>query len=103
MVIVDVGLKSEGRIPLNEFSRPGIKPEIETDVAPPPQKPISDAEILFAAEGPVEEPVGSPLTKEEFAEKREKEDGKSFFNAFICINNYYCWSYMGLGRTTLYC
>ena len=30
MVIVDVGLKSEGRIPLNEFSRPGIKPEIET-------------------------------------------------------------------------
>ena len=51
-----------------------VKPEIETDVAPPPQKPISDAEILFAAEGPVEEPVGSPLTKEEFAEKREKED-----------------------------
>ena len=30
MVIVDVGLKSEGRIPINEFSRPGIKPEIET-------------------------------------------------------------------------
>ncbi len=30
MVIVDVGLKSEGRIPLNEFSRSGIKPEIET-------------------------------------------------------------------------
>ena len=29
MVIVDVGLKSEGRIPINEFSRPGIKPEIE--------------------------------------------------------------------------
>ena len=29
MVIVDVGLKSEGRIPINEFSRPGIKPELE--------------------------------------------------------------------------
>ena len=29
MVIVDVGLKSEGRIPLTEFSRPGQKPEIE--------------------------------------------------------------------------
>ena len=28
MVIVDVGLKSEGRIPLTEFSRPGQKPEI---------------------------------------------------------------------------
>ncbi len=29
MVIVDVGLKSEGRIPLTEFARPGQKPEIE--------------------------------------------------------------------------
>ena len=29
MVIVDVGLKSEGRIPLTEFTRPGQKPEIE--------------------------------------------------------------------------
>ena len=28
LVIVDVGLKSEGRIPLSEFSRPGQKPEI---------------------------------------------------------------------------
>ena len=30
MVIVDVGLKSECRIPITEFSRPVIKPEIET-------------------------------------------------------------------------
>ena len=29
VVIVDVGLKSEGRIPLVEFTRPGQKPEIE--------------------------------------------------------------------------
>ena len=29
MVIIDVGLKSEGRVPLTEFSRPGQKPEIE--------------------------------------------------------------------------
>ena len=29
VVTVDVGLKSEGRIPLNEFSRPGHKTEIE--------------------------------------------------------------------------
>ena len=29
MVIVDVGLKSEGRIPITEFTRPGQKPEIE--------------------------------------------------------------------------
>ena len=29
VVIVDVGLKSEGRIPLSEFTRPGQKPEIE--------------------------------------------------------------------------
>ncbi len=29
IVIVDVGLKSEGRVPLNEFSRPGQKAEIE--------------------------------------------------------------------------
>ena len=29
MVIIDVGLKSEGRIPLTEFSRPGQKTEIE--------------------------------------------------------------------------
>tara|TARA_B100000575_G_scaffold248604_1_gene214595 strand:+ start:5126 stop:6823 length:1698 start_codon:yes stop_codon:yes gene_type:complete len=29
IVTVDVGLKSEGRIPLNEFSRPGKKSEIE--------------------------------------------------------------------------
>ena len=29
MVIVDVGLKSEGRIPLTEFTRPGIKAEIQ--------------------------------------------------------------------------
>ena len=28
IVTIDVGLKSEGRIPLNEFSRPGQKPEI---------------------------------------------------------------------------
>ena len=29
VVIVDVGLKSEGRIPISEFGRPGQKPEIE--------------------------------------------------------------------------
>lgn len=29
MVIIDVGLKSEGRIPITEFTRPGQKPEIE--------------------------------------------------------------------------
>ena len=29
VVIVDVGLKSEGRSPLSEFTRPGQKPEIE--------------------------------------------------------------------------
>ena len=29
IVIVDVGLKSEGRIPITEFTRPGQKPEIE--------------------------------------------------------------------------
>ena len=29
VVIIDVGLKSEGRIPLTEFSRPGQKPEIQ--------------------------------------------------------------------------
>ena len=29
VVIVDVGLKSEGRIPLTEFSRPGLKAEIK--------------------------------------------------------------------------
>ena len=28
VVIIDVGLKSEGRVPLTEFSRPGQKPEI---------------------------------------------------------------------------
>ena len=28
-LLVDVGLKSEGRIPLVEFTRPGQKPEIE--------------------------------------------------------------------------
>ena len=28
IVTVDVGLKSEGRVPLSEFARPGIKPEI---------------------------------------------------------------------------
>ena len=28
MVIIDVGLKSEGRIPISEFSRPGQNPEI---------------------------------------------------------------------------
>ncbi|OUW96210.1 MAG: 30S ribosomal protein S1 [Pelagibacteraceae bacterium TMED237] len=28
IVIVDVGLKSEGRVPINEFGRPGQKPEI---------------------------------------------------------------------------
>ena len=27
-IIVDVGLKSEGRIPITEFSRPGKNPEI---------------------------------------------------------------------------
>ena len=36
IVTIDVGLKSEGRVPLNEFSRPGQKPEInigdETEV-----------------------------------------------------------------------
>jgi Ribosomal protein S1 len=36
IVTIDVGLKSEGRVPLNEFSRPGLKPEInvgeETEV-----------------------------------------------------------------------
>ncbi len=29
IVTVDVGLKSEGRVPLSEFSRPGQKPELE--------------------------------------------------------------------------
>ena len=29
IVTIDVGLKSEGRIPLSEFSRPGQKTEIE--------------------------------------------------------------------------
>lgn len=29
MVIIDVGLKSEGRIPITQFCRPGQKPEIE--------------------------------------------------------------------------
>tara|TARA_Y100001970_G_C14200675_1_gene840926 strand:- start:339 stop:2039 length:1701 start_codon:yes stop_codon:yes gene_type:complete len=29
IVTIDVGLKSEGRIPLSEFSRPGLKPELE--------------------------------------------------------------------------
>ena len=28
IVTIDVGLKSEGRIPLSEFTRPGQKPEI---------------------------------------------------------------------------
>ena len=28
IVTIDVGLKSEGRVPLNEFSRPGQNPEI---------------------------------------------------------------------------
>ena len=28
-VVVDVGLKSEGRIPISEFTRPGQKPEIK--------------------------------------------------------------------------
>ena len=36
IVTIDVGLKSEGRVPLNEFSRPGLKPEVnigdETEV-----------------------------------------------------------------------
>ena len=36
IVTIDVGLKSEGRIPLNEFSRPGQKAELnvgdETEV-----------------------------------------------------------------------
>ena len=36
IVTIDVGLKSEGRVPINEFSRPGQKPEInvgdETEV-----------------------------------------------------------------------
>ena len=29
IVTIDVGLKSEGRIPLSEFSRPGQRPELE--------------------------------------------------------------------------
>ena len=29
-VIVDVGLKSEGRIPISEFTRPGQTPELKT-------------------------------------------------------------------------
>ena len=29
IVTIDVGLKSEGRVPLSEFSRPGQKSEIE--------------------------------------------------------------------------
>ena len=29
IVTIDVGLKSEGRVPLSEFSRPGHKSEIE--------------------------------------------------------------------------
>ena len=29
VVIIDVGLKSEGRVPITEFSRPGTKPEID--------------------------------------------------------------------------
>ncbi len=29
VVTIDVGLKSEGRIPLSEFSRPGQKTEVE--------------------------------------------------------------------------
>ena len=29
IVTIDVGLKSEGRIPLSEFSRPGLKSELE--------------------------------------------------------------------------
>ena len=29
MVIIDVGLKSEGRIPLTEFTRPGQSSEVE--------------------------------------------------------------------------
>ena len=29
IVTIDVGLKSEGRVPLNEFSRPGQKSEVE--------------------------------------------------------------------------
>ena len=29
IVIIDVGLKSEGRVPISEFSRPGQTPEIE--------------------------------------------------------------------------
>ena len=29
IVTIDVGLKSEGRVPLSEFSRPGVKSEIE--------------------------------------------------------------------------
>ena len=36
IVTIDVGLKSEGRIPINEFARPGVKPELsigdETEV-----------------------------------------------------------------------
>ena len=31
IVTIDVGLKSEGRIPISEFSRPGLKAEIEID------------------------------------------------------------------------
>ena len=31
MVIIDIGLKSEGRIPLTEFSRPGKEPDIEVN------------------------------------------------------------------------
>ncbi len=70
VVTIDVGLKSEGRIPLNEFSRPGQKAEIE----------IGDETEVFIEN--VDNANGETTLSREKAVKQ-----KAWHNLQDCFNN----------------
>ena len=69
IVTIDVGLKSEGRIPLSEFSRPGQKSEIE----------VGDETEVFIEN--VDNANGETLLSREKAVKQ-----KAWHNLQICFN-----------------
>ena len=69
IVTIDVGLKSEGRIPLSEFSRPGQKSEIE----------VGDETEVFIEN--VDNANGETLLSREKAVRQ-----KAWHNLQICFN-----------------
>ena len=76
IVTIDVGLKSEGRIPLSEFSRPGQKSEIEVG---------GETEVFIEN---VDNANGETLLSREKAVKQTQIHDFQYFSHYFCVSNF---------------